>query len=68
VFVTPKGDCRGLYVTNETDQVFEVRELGSGTSNVAFDYRIIARRRGYEQIRLADVTERMKSGGRRANK
>jgi hypothetical protein len=68
VFLTPKGDCRGLYVTNETDQGFEVRELNGGTSNVAFDYRIIAHRRGYEHIRLADVTDRMKSGGTRAIK
>jgi len=65
VFLTPKGDCRGLYVTNETEQGFEVRELNGGASNVAFDYRIIAHRRGYEHIRLADVTDRMRSEVRR---
>ncbi len=58
VFLTPKGDCRGLYVTNETAEGFEVRELGGGTANVAFDYRIMARRKGYENVRLADNTER----------
>ena len=58
VFLTPKGDCKGLYVTNETAESFEVRELGGGTANIAFDYRIIARRKGYETIRLADKTKR----------
>jgi hypothetical protein len=57
VFVTPKGDCKGLYVTNEGPGGFEVHELGSGQSSIAFDYRIVARRRGYENLRLADATE-----------
>jgi hypothetical protein len=57
VFLTPKGDCKGLYVTNERTDSFEVRELGGGTANIAFDYRIVARRKGYETIRLADRTK-----------
>lgn len=52
VFVTPKGDCKGLYVTNETGASFEVRELNGGQSDVAFDYRIVAHRKGYESVRL----------------
>ena len=56
VFLTPDGDCEGLYVTARTATSFEVRELHHGNSNVAFDYRIIALRRGYETKRLADVT------------
>ncbi|MGA9530252.1 MAG: hypothetical protein WBS24_19210 [Terriglobales bacterium] len=56
VFPVPNGDCKGLYVTNKTATSFEVRELGSGTSNVAFDYRIMALRRNYENVRFADVT------------
>jgi hypothetical protein len=52
VFVTPKGDCKGLYVTNEANGTFEVRELGGGQSNVEFDYRIVAHRKGYEALRL----------------
>lgn len=59
VFLTPKGDCKGLYVTNESADSFEVRELGGGTANIAFDYRIMARRKGYENVRLADRTERV---------
>jgi len=60
VFLTPKGDCNGLYVTNESAASFEVRELHGGHSSIAFDYRIIARRTGYEQIRLADKTTMIK--------
>jgi hypothetical protein len=56
VFLTPDGDCEGLYVTARTATGFEVRELHQGKSNVAFDYRIIALRRGYETKRLGDVT------------
>jgi hypothetical protein len=58
VFLTPDGDCKGLYVSAKTGSGFEVRELGGGTSSVAFDYRIMAKRVGYESVRLADVTER----------
>lgn len=57
VFLTPNGDSRGLYVSQKTATSFEVREQGGGTSNVAFDYRIMAKRAGYENVRLADLTE-----------
>ena len=59
VFLTPKGDCRGLYVAEESPTSFVVRELGSGSSSVAFDYRIMAKRKGYENIRLADKTKQI---------
>ena len=58
VFLTPAGDCRGLYVTHKTANGFEVRELGGGQSSVAFDYRIVALRRGWENVRMEDVTKR----------
>jgi hypothetical protein len=57
VFLTPNGDCKGLYVTNKTADSFEVRELGGGKATVGFDYRIMARRKNYETIRLADKTK-----------
>jgi len=60
VFLTPKGDSEGLYVANETLQGFEVHEQRGGHSNIAFDYRIMAKRLGYENLRLADVTEQFK--------
>ena len=58
VFLTPGGDCKGLYVSQKSATSFEVRELGGGTSNVAFDYRIMAKRNGFETVRLADVTKK----------
>jgi hypothetical protein len=60
VFLTPAGDCRGLYVSQKTPTGFEVRELGGGQSNVAFDYRIVGLRRGFENVRMADATEQWK--------
>jgi len=65
VFLTPEGDCRGLYVSNKTAASFEVREIGGGQSNVAFDFRIVALRRGYEGVRLEDksgLMAQLKSG------
>lgn len=56
VFPVPNGDCKGLYVTNKTSTSFEVRELGGGTSSIAFDYRIMALRKNYENVRFADHT------------
>lgn len=57
VFPVPNGDCKGLYVAQKTATGFVVRELGGGQSNVLFDYRIVARRRGYENMRLTDATK-----------
>jgi hypothetical protein len=51
VFVTPEGDCRGLYVRNRSAARFEVRELAGGKSNVAFSYRIVGRRRDIRRHR-----------------
>jgi hypothetical protein len=61
VFLTPKGDSRGLYVINETAASFEVRESGGGISFLAFDYRIVAKRRGFEAQRHVDVTEQYRA-------
>ena len=57
VFLTPNGDCKGLYVAQKSASSFVVKELGGGTSNIAFDYRIMAKRKGFEQVRLADRTK-----------
>jgi hypothetical protein len=59
VFPVPNGDCKGLYITHKTQTWFEVHELGGGTSSVAFDYRIMAKRKGYENVRLADKTNQL---------
>jgi hypothetical protein len=55
VFLTPLGDC-ALYVAEKTPTSFSVQALGGQTCSIAFDYRIVARRLGYEQIRLAPDT------------
>jgi hypothetical protein len=44
VFLTPEGDCRGLYVRRRTNS-FEVRELAGGKSSSGFSYRIVGRRK-----------------------
>jgi len=66
VFITPRADSKGLYVINATLESFEVRESGGGTSSLSFDYKIVAKRRGYEAQRLTDVTERFKAEVARA--
>lgn len=62
VFLTPNGDCNGLYIGNKSLTSFEVRELKDGHSNIMFDYRIVAMRKGYEQVRMEDKTAMMESG------
>jgi len=59
VFLTPSGDSKGLYVSRKTASGFEVRESDGGKSSIAFDYRIVAKRRGHETERLVDVTEQL---------
>ncbi len=43
VFITPEGDCNGLYVSEKTPGGFTVRELRGGRSSLAFEYRIVAK-------------------------
>ena len=52
VFLTPNSDCKGLYVAQKTASGFQVRELQGGKSNITFDYRIVAKRRDYETLRM----------------
>ena len=56
VFLTPYGDCKGLYIANRTANSFEVHELGGGTASLSFGYRIMALRKKYEEVRFADHT------------
>jgi hypothetical protein len=51
VFLTPVGGPALLYVANKGPTSFEVRD-GQGASIIDFDYRIVARRKGYERVRL----------------
>jgi hypothetical protein len=51
VFLTPLGDC-GLYVAEQTATSFTARALNGAACDVAFHYRIVAPRLGYENLRL----------------
>ncbi|HEY0976771.1 MAG TPA: hypothetical protein VGE21_04825 [Flavobacteriales bacterium] len=44
VFVQLRGDCKGVYVTNETAEGFDVIELQGGTSDTPFFWTITANR------------------------
>jgi hypothetical protein len=52
VFLTPEGDCRGLYVRRKSATSFQVVEQMGGTSNIAFSYRIVGRRRDIKEHRV----------------
>ncbi len=51
VFVELGGECNGVYVVKGTGG-FDVVELRGGASSVPFDYRVLARRKGFEETRL----------------
>jgi hypothetical protein len=55
VFLTPRGDCKGLYVAAQNPNGFEVRELQGGTSSLAFSYRVVAKRKDIPGQRLEKV-------------
>jgi hypothetical protein len=56
IFLTPLGNSNGLYVFNQTPNSFEVREANGGQANISFHYRIVAKRKGYEESRFETVT------------
>jgi hypothetical protein len=59
-FLTPRGDCRGLYVRSQGGASFEVRELAGGKSSVAFSCRIVGRRKDITRHkRFAKVDTRL---------
>jgi len=56
VFLTPRGDC-GLFLAETTPASFTVRTLGGAKCSLAFDYRIVAKRLGYEDVRMAPAVD-----------
>jgi hypothetical protein len=71
VFLTPEGECRGIYVRRKGGKTFEVRELQGGTSSVAFSYRIVGRRKDiktHKRFATIDISPPLPSGrgGKRA--
>jgi hypothetical protein len=57
VFLTAYGDSQGLYVSERHNSGFTVREQQGGKSNIAFDYRVVAKRADIEGARLEHVEE-----------
>ena len=53
VYLTPtSGDSKGLGVVTKDARGFAVQELGGGTGSYEFDYRVVAKVRGYEGKRM----------------
>ncbi|MFN8525263.1 MAG: hypothetical protein U0821_19375 [Chloroflexota bacterium] len=55
LFLTPYGDCKGLYVASRTATSFDVQELQGGASTLDFAYRVVAKRRDGDRTRLAKL-------------
>ena len=51
VFIQENGDCNGVYVLKENNR-FIVKEKNGGHSNIEFSYRVLAKRRFYEDHRF----------------
>jgi hypothetical protein len=53
VFVQEEGDSNGLFVTMDADNKgFTVKEKNAGRTNTSFSYRILAKRRFYQNQRF----------------
>jgi hypothetical protein len=57
VFLQLEGDCKGAYVTNKTATSFDVIELQGGRSTAPFSYRVVCKRKYYEDERMATVQQ-----------
>ncbi len=53
VFVQAEGDSKGLFIETKTTNSFTVKESQQGNSNIAFSYRIVAKRKYFENLRMA---------------
>jgi hypothetical protein len=54
VFIQMNGRSRGVYVTKH-QKSFDVTEYGQGRSNAEFDYRIVAKRKNFQDSRMEKV-------------
>jgi len=59
VQITLTEDCKGVYVAEKTATSFTVKELMGGTSDATFDWEVAAKRRGYENVRLKEASEKV---------
>jgi hypothetical protein len=46
VFLTARGDNRGLFVATRDERGFEIQEQAGGTSSIEISYRVVAQRKG----------------------
>ena len=60
VFVQLNDDCNGVYVQRQATG-FQVMELGGGNSSAHFTYRVMAKRKGFENARLEAAPDASKS-------
>lgn len=65
VFLTPEGECEGLYVARQSRDRFEVHELRGGNSDISFSYRIAVKRTDVEagRFKSVDLPERLDMTG-----
>jgi hypothetical protein len=54
VFIQLNDDCNGVYVRRDATG-FQVIELLGGASRAQFSYRVVAKRKGYDTIRMEDA-------------
>ena len=57
VFITLNGECFGVWVQKGNDH-FYVHELANGLSNAEFDFRVVAKREGWENVRMERFEDR----------
>jgi hypothetical protein len=60
VFIQEAGECNGMYFTNRTSTGFDVAEMHNGSSNAPFVYRVVCKRKYYEDERLASQEDDIK--------
>jgi hypothetical protein len=56
--VTPRGDCKGVYVASLTTEEMVVKEFDGGSSDVVFDYLVYGLRIGFEETTVVQEKTR----------
>jgi hypothetical protein len=57
VTVSPAGNCNGIFIEEITKDGFRIKEMNNGTSNVAFTYIVLAKRKSVEEAATKMVTK-----------
>jgi hypothetical protein len=56
--ITPRADCKGLYVASLTTSEMVIREMQGGTSDATFDYLVYGLRIGFEEASVVQEKQR----------